>query len=137
MWLTTIHAAKVKPEFRDKVILYRREVAKILADYFFGKKTEALQPSTQMAGFIREVVGSAVKSAIQEVSSGMIAQTVKATVAELRGNDPLYIASQNHPAHNPYKYDLEQPDLFHNYLPIFDAGHSHARDMPALLGEKL
>jgi hypothetical protein len=47
-----------------------------------------------MGVFIREVVGSAVKSAIQEVSSGMIQQTVKATMAEIRSEDPVYLVSK-------------------------------------------
>lgn len=94
MWLTTIHASKVKPEYRDKIRLYRREVAKVLADYFLGTHLTDLQPSPQMGGFIREVVGSAVKSAIEEVSSGMIEQTVKTTMSAIRAEDPVYLVSK-------------------------------------------
>lgn len=46
MWLTTIHHTKVKPEVREKIIRYRREVAKVLADYFLGAHLVANQPST-------------------------------------------------------------------------------------------
>lgn len=47
-----------------------------------------------MRSFIGEIVGSAVKSAIHEVSSEMIQQTVKATMAEIKADDPVYIVSK-------------------------------------------
>src|SRR5262249_34486952 len=36
-WLFTIHASKVKPEQRPKLIRYQRECARVLRDHFFGR----------------------------------------------------------------------------------------------------
>lgn len=39
-WLFSIDARKVKPAIREKLVQYQREAARVLADYFFGKKEE-------------------------------------------------------------------------------------------------
>jgi hypothetical protein len=42
MWLANIHATKVRPELRDKLIRYQRECATVLRDHFFGQR--GMQP---------------------------------------------------------------------------------------------
>lgn len=37
MWLANIHASKVKPEVRPKLVRYQKECAKVLRDHFFGR----------------------------------------------------------------------------------------------------
>lgn len=39
-WLFSIDARKVKPAIRQKLVQYQREAARVLADFFFGKKEE-------------------------------------------------------------------------------------------------
>ena len=95
MWLTTIQVKKVKLEYQEKIILYRKEVAKVLAEYFLGTNNHEIQFQLpdQMTGFIREIVHSTVKNTVQEISSVLIDQIVKTAVAEIHANNPL--TSQN------------------------------------------
>lgn len=47
-WLFSINAGKVRPELRDKLALYQRECADVLADHFLGKRrSEAAERSFQ------------------------------------------------------------------------------------------
>ncbi len=41
MWLANIHASKVHPNLRSKLIHYQRECAIVLWGHFFGKRTDA------------------------------------------------------------------------------------------------
>lgn len=45
MWLATIDARKVAEHVREKLALYQKEAAKVLADHFFGRRADA-PPST-------------------------------------------------------------------------------------------
>lgn len=38
LWLATIHPSKVKPAVRAKLIRYKRECQRVLADHFFGRR---------------------------------------------------------------------------------------------------
>lgn len=40
MWLATIEPGRVKPELRDKLVVYQREAARVLRDHFFGAKPQ-------------------------------------------------------------------------------------------------
>lgn len=41
LWLATIHPTKVRPEVRAKLVAFKRECAKALADYFYGSRRQA------------------------------------------------------------------------------------------------
>lgn len=43
-WLFTLNAGKVAPHLRDKLALYQRECADVLADHFLGRRGAVAQP---------------------------------------------------------------------------------------------
>lgn len=45
MWLATIDARKVDESLREKLALYQKDAARVLADHFFGRRADA-PPST-------------------------------------------------------------------------------------------
>lgn len=49
LWLATIHPGKVAEEYREKVILYRRECKKVLFQHFFGQKSEQARLEAALA----------------------------------------------------------------------------------------
>jgi hypothetical protein len=44
MWLGSINSGKVKPELREKLALYQRECADVLADHFLGRRNPQASP---------------------------------------------------------------------------------------------
>ncbi len=108
-WICGISAEKVKAEIRAQLRAFQDECDEVLHQYWTKgiavNPRSGLIPLQDLKIFLGEVVGTAVKSAIAEVSSGlvvsireenkhMMAATVKATVAEIRSEDPVYLAAK-------------------------------------------
>lgn len=54
IWYATISIRKVKPEMRDRLALYQKEAAKVLADHFLGRKKE--EPEASVMGVLVKVM---------------------------------------------------------------------------------
>ena len=97
-WICGINPKKVKPEVRPQLEAFQKECDQVLYDYWTRgvavNPRYQIAPSGELKAFIGEVVGTAVKSAIEEVSKNLIEKTVKLTMAEIRSEDPVYLAAK-------------------------------------------
>ena len=97
-WICGINSDKVKPEVRPQLEAFQEECDRVLYDYW--SKGVAINPRqhglmlNDFKQFIGEVVGSAVKSAVSEISATLVEKTVKLTIAEIRAEDPVYLAAK-------------------------------------------
>jgi len=64
-WLFTVNAGKVKPHLREKLALYQRECADVLADHFLGRRGVApVLTAEQLTTAIAEASRAAVELAV-------------------------------------------------------------------------
>ena len=64
-WLFTINAGKVKPHLRERLALYQRECAEVLADHFLGRRGAApVLGAEQIAQLVAEASARAAELAV-------------------------------------------------------------------------
>ena len=80
MWLVTIHASKVRPELREKLVRYQRECKRVLAEHFFG--------SQQGLGKLAEVLGSIVSlsASVASLAKSVADQNARIEAVEKKEN---------------------------------------------------
>ncbi len=86
LWLTTININKVKPELRDRLYLYQKEAAKVLAEYFLGRAKD-----NTIEAFIRLANSNANDKDIETVLSNMS----RATQNAIRLAIGMYLSNKN------------------------------------------
>ena len=65
MWLATIPVSRVKPQRREKLVLFQKEVCQVLAAHFLGKTS--VVPSAQVPTLRREDIAELFEKAISRV----------------------------------------------------------------------
>jgi hypothetical protein len=88
MWLASINAGKVAPHLRDKLALYQRECAEVLADHFLGKRRQDPNHATMRElGDLRAMVEiDRQENLLLRAKVELLDPTANGTIGEFRAN---------------------------------------------------
>jgi hypothetical protein len=90
-WLVTIHASKVKPELRDRLIRFQCEARDALADWAYGRSqaqaSEAIVLAPQqLIQLVEQLAGPVAQIAADRLSESFFARTLQ-LAESLKGSD--------------------------------------------------
>jgi hypothetical protein len=60
MWLATIHESKVKPDARPVLIAFQKEAKRVLAEHFFGRKSDAAMSVPDLREIVRQELAAVI-----------------------------------------------------------------------------
>src|SRR5690606_671035 len=68
-WLFSIDPRKVKEDVREKLALYQKEAALVLAEHFFGQKPGTLAVTNQIEDIVEDYVSRATEEIVTRVNA--------------------------------------------------------------------